>query len=552
MSTISNRNRGLQPKIPVRIAVIVALAVCVAIAYIPVIGAGWVYDDVNLVKPSPALKDFAGLIRSISTDLYSQAAPRLEVSAYWRPLAMTSYWLDTRFGDPPGALHVGNIIIHALAAALLALVVMRRHGGIAGIIAAGIASAWWALHPVNVEPVAWISTRYDLLCGVGLLCLLAIPWRPGPLRAAIFGLVFLAGLFSKEGFGVMAAVVIAMDFADQRPVRAAAPRWAAVVLALVLWIILRAIVGVRSFDFPPFEAILRILLIYPEAIAIYTWRALVPTALTISHPYAPGGVLGVLAGAAIFIALAAVVLLPPRKSSKAKKAEIINRRRLSVPVAIFLVGLVPMAGAMALFHEAPERYFYLPSIGLALLAGELVFMALSARRRLVRILVPAVFGVVIVIGLVRVEQRLPDWRSDDTLWSAALRVNPLDPLANHYRAIAAGRLNRWSVALRAIEIAAKGDPNSSRFATTYAWVLIRTDDFAGAVREAERATNLAPYQPDGWYYLAFARHRIGDHKGELFALVKLLEVAPNYPGAREMYEVAACEVSGRTDCLEGR
>src|SRR5689334_16083454 len=119
-----------------RVTAVIVLAICVATAFIPLLDAGWVYDDVNLVRPSPALRSLTGLGLAISTDLYSQAGNRLEVSPYWRPLAMASYWLDTRFGDAPGALHAGNILLQAIAAALLALVVMRRHGGTVGIITA--------------------------------------------------------------------------------------------------------------------------------------------------------------------------------------------------------------------------------------------------------------------------------------------------------------------------------------------------------------------------------------------------------------------------------
>jgi tetratricopeptide (TPR) repeat protein len=523
-----------QPYFRLRIAVIVVLAICVAAAYAPTLGAGWVYDDVNLVEPSPALKDLAGLGSAISTDLYRQAAPRLEASPYWRPLAMASFWLDTRFGPAPLALHFGNILLHALATALLALVVMRRHGGAAGIIAAVLAAAWWALHPENVEAVAWISCRYDLLCGVALLCLLAVPWQPGPLRAALYGLIFLAGLLSKEGFGAMAAVVVAMDFADQRPVRAAVPRWVAVVIAVAIWWVLRAAIRIPSPIPPTFDMLLTMLYAYPEALAIYFWRALVPPPLTISHPYTPGSVFEIAAGVAIFVALVAAAL---------------RWRRLAVPVTIFLAGFILTVGAITMFHDVSERYFYLPSIGLALLIGELVALAVSARYQLVRVIVPAVVVVVTLLGFVRLEQRLPDWQSDGTLWTAAVQVDPLDPQANFNQAIAAGKRGDWNTALQAIKTAAHGDPSSARIASAYAWALIQTSDFAGAAREAERATVLAPYQPDGWYYLAFARHKIGDHRGELAAIDKLLQVAPDYPRARDMREVAACEVSGQTNCL---
>jgi tetratricopeptide (TPR) repeat protein len=553
MPTRFNLHLWLQPGLRLRVAVVIILAICVAAAFMPVLKAGWVYDDVNLVRPSPALQNLAGLGRAVSTDLYSQAGSRLEVSPYWRPLAMASYWLDTRFGDAPAALHAGNILLHALAAALLALVVMRRHDGMAGIITAAFVAAWWALHPQNVEVVSWISCRYDLLTAIALLGLLVMPWRPGPLHAALFGLVFLAGLFSKEGFAAMAAVVVAMDVAARRPLRDAAPRWIAVACAGVIWMGLRALIGLKGFDPPSFESALVIGLNYLEAIALYFWRAFTFPPLTISHPFISNGVFGVLAGVVIFTALAAAAILwrpPVPKIAARKKTK--APRPLAVPVAIFLAGLVPMAGAVTMFSEVPERYFYLPSIGLALLLGELLAYALSQRHQMVSIGVPSMVGVLIIVGLILVEQRLPDWQSDDALWSAALRVDPQDPQANYNLALAAGRRGDWEYARRAIEIAARGNPDSARIATSHAWALLQTKDIPGAVREARRATILAPYQPDGWYYLAFALHHADDHAGELAAIDELLKIAPNFPRARQTRQIAACETEGRKDCLGGR
>src|ERR1041384_4874106 len=207
---------------------VAALALCSVAAYLPAISSGWVWDDVNLVQPSPALRDLDGLRQAVATDLYRQAAPRLEASPYWRPLALASYWLDTRLGAAPRALHIGNIVLHGLATALLALVLLHRRRQGEGVAGPVLAAAWWAFHPDNVETVAWISCRYELLSGVAVLGLLALPWRPGLRRAALHGVLFLAGLLSKDGFGAMLVVVAAIDWADHRAPAAAGPRWAAV------------------------------------------------------------------------------------------------------------------------------------------------------------------------------------------------------------------------------------------------------------------------------------------------------------------------------------
>jgi Tetratricopeptide repeat len=524
--------------------VIIVMALCIAVTFIQLRGAGWVYDDVNLVQPSPALNDLAGLQKSISTDLYRQAAPRLEASPYWRPLAMVSFWFDTRFGNPPGVLHISNILLHFIAAALLFLVVLRRHDGGIGIIAAMVASIWWAFHPQNSEVVAWISCRYDLLYGVVLLILLAIPRRSGIPGTILFGTVFLAGLLAKEGFFMMIAVVVIMDITDRKPIKQSLSRWAAVVCAVIIWMILRKAAGVKSFDPPTLEAALTIMRVYPETLAIYFWRSFSLVPLSISHPYSSIGVPGILGGIAIFSALIIAS---------------IRWRKLAVPSCIFLAGLFPITGAIIMFQEVSERYFYVPSIGLALLLAHGVALvltswkqsgslAVSQKKTSTRFIYPlllTIIGVFLIRGIILFELRLPDWRTNDTLWSAATRVNQSDSQANLNRAIEAGKAGNWDEALRAIDVASRGDPKSGRIACTYAWALIRTGDYPGAIKKAEQATILAPYQPDCWYYLAFARHKNGDHADALKAINKLLEVAPDYPGARQMYEVEAKILSGQ-------
>lgn len=517
-----------------RTVLVGALALAVVAAYVPTLGAGWVFDDVNLVAPSPALQDLGGLRRAITTDLYRQAAPRLEESPYWRPLALASFWLDAQLGEPPRSLHLGNVLLHALAAALLALVLTRRHGGTGGgLLAGALAAAWWALHPQNAEPVAWISCRYDLLCGVALLGLLAAPPSPGWRRAALQGLLFLAGLLSKDGFGAMVLVVVAADWAERRSLADAAPRWLMVLAATALWWGARAILGIRSMELPGGGELVGIARCYLDAVRTYALRAVVPAALTIDHPYGGAAPLALFQGGVILAALAAAAAW---------------RRRLVLPVAVFAAGLLPAAAAMSRFGEVPERYFYLPSIGIALLVGELLARSLAARPWALRLLAPAAVAAATLLGLVHVEARLPEWRTDQTLFAAALRVDPTDPRANMQAGFDAGKRGDWAEARRALELAQRGDPRSGRIASALADVLLRSGDDAAALGQAERATAFAPHEPQGWFFRAMACHRIGDHAGELAAIDELLKLSPDYPGARRGRALAACEVSGRDDC----
>jgi tetratricopeptide (TPR) repeat protein len=157
---------------------------------------------------------------------------------------------------------------------------------------------------------------------------------------------------------------------------------------------------------------------------------------------------------------------------------------------------------------------------------------------------------VTLVGLVRVEARLPDWRSDGAIFAAALQVDPEDADANLSVGIAAGQRGDWAEARRALAIAQRAEPRSGRIATALALALLRSGDVVGALGQAERATTSPPYPPDAWFYLAQAHHQIGDHRGELAALERLLALSPDYPRVRGSRVYAACEVSGGSRCVE--
>jgi tetratricopeptide (TPR) repeat protein len=334
----------------------------------------------------------------------------------------------------------------------------------------------------------------------------------------------------------MAAAVVAADWAERRPLGAAAPRWAAIALAFLAYWGARAALGIHHFDLPPLALVPGLLARYFDAVRIYAVRAWLPLPLTVGHPYAPN-VLGVAIGAVVFSGLIALAAW---------------RRRLAVPVTIFLVGLVPIGLAIARLGDSSERYFYLPAIGLALLLGEILAACAAAPWRALRVASPTAVCLVTLLGLFRLEARVPDWRADDTLFAAALRVNPEDAQANQYVGIAAIRRRDWDEACRALGVARKADPGSGRIAGAYAWALLQSGDAAAATRAAEDGVALEPFQVDTWWTLTLARHRAGDHRGELAAVEKLLELSPRHPGGREARARAECEVSGRTDCEDPR
>ena len=141
---------------PLLLAVIIVLLTL--LVYLPAIRAGYVWDDDLHLLESVALKDH-GLYRTWFTN---------ESFEYY-PVTWTSYWLEHQlWGQDPMGYHVVNVLIHAVSALLIWRILI--HLGIPG---AWLAALIFALHPVNVESVAWIAQRKNTL---SMLFFLSAVW----------------------------------------------------------------------------------------------------------------------------------------------------------------------------------------------------------------------------------------------------------------------------------------------------------------------------------------------------------------------------------------
>jgi len=130
-----------------------AVFIAVAVAYTPAMQGGFVWDDDSYVSENTTLRTFDGL-RRIWFEL--GAVPQ------YYPLVHTTYWVEYHLWQlNPFGYHVVNVFLHGLGAVLLWAVLRRL-----SIPGAYLAAAIFALHPVHVESVAWITERKNVLSGV--------------------------------------------------------------------------------------------------------------------------------------------------------------------------------------------------------------------------------------------------------------------------------------------------------------------------------------------------------------------------------------------------
>jgi len=131
----------------------VLIVLVVLLAYLPVLRCGFIWDDDAYVTENPTLHDLGGLQR-----IWFEVGA---VPQYY-PLVHTTFWLEYHlWGLHPLGYHLVNVLLHATAAILLWQVLLRLR-----IRGAWLAAVIFALHPVCVESVAWITERKNVLSAV--------------------------------------------------------------------------------------------------------------------------------------------------------------------------------------------------------------------------------------------------------------------------------------------------------------------------------------------------------------------------------------------------
>ena len=163
-----------------RLAGIAAILLITAVAYLPIFRGGFIWDDETYVTGNRLLRSLAGL-RAI----WLEPGP-----PQYYPLTQTTFWLEYHlWGLRPLGYHLANVFLHALNAALVWLVLGRL-----AVPGAWMAAAVFALHPVHVESVAWVTELKNVQAGVfSLLALLAyLRFALGRRSAGLYALAVVA------------------------------------------------------------------------------------------------------------------------------------------------------------------------------------------------------------------------------------------------------------------------------------------------------------------------------------------------------------------------
>ena len=405
------------------IALGLLLVVATASLYFPVRSYEFVYDDYLYVTGNGHINhglDWKALKWALTANYADN----------WHPLTWLSHGLDCQlFFLDSGWHHATNVLLHAMNAVLLFWVLLRATGftGRSFMVA-----ALFALHPINVESVAWISERKNLLSMLlFLFALAAYRWyarEPRVGRYATVALLFGLGLTAKPQIITLPFVLLLWDYWPLRRMFAAANSATSDT----------QVIPIRSFSWLVLEKLPLLVLVgasavitlhaqrlaatpYPlsvrlaNALVSYVWyvrKAFWPSHLALLYPHPPGLPPIWQMAAAGFFLLAVTALVIERR----------QQRYLLVGWLWFLGTLVPMIGLVQVGRQAmADRYAYLPLVGLFIMVcwGAAEWSAQMHLR-------PAwlgAAGLVVVFALaVDAQRQIGYWRSSYTLWSRSLQV----------------------------------------------------------------------------------------------------------------------------------
>ena len=396
------------------VAVIVVLCV---LTFVGSLDGGFVSDDVVLVRDNPRLSSLS--LAKVGEIFRTFDGPN------YTPVSVLSLAVDRYVWGPGGAgYHVTNVLLHT-AWALLVYAILRRLGLAA--LAALLGAALWAVHPLQVESVAWMSERRNVLSGMfffaAFLVYLDFSERPRARSYAAFVALHLLALLSKMNTMVLPAVCLAYEITFRHRLRRQD------VLAALPPLALGVLVAWYNLTGNPIHGDVwyggsRIVTWLSVAVVVFRYlgNVLLPFGLRPGYDVTlHGSALDppVLASLLGLIALAGGTTLL-----------VVRRRREAFGMLWFGITLAPMLNLLVPFRSLMnDRYMYLPLVGLvASLACALDGLRSAGARRMAGAAAALAVAACAVLSVRQVEI----WSTPLTLWQS-LADRPLPGADPVYR-----------------------------------------------------------------------------------------------------------------------
>jgi protein O-mannosyl-transferase len=489
------------------------------------------------------------------------------VAGNWHPVTVLSHMLDCQLlGLNPGAHHLTNVLLHALNAGLVFWFLQRMTGAVWRSL---LVAALFAVHPLRVESVAWVSERKDVLSGFfGLLALLAYACYAqrrmqnaecrmqdsatpntqhvtrNTFHARNFYLLslcfFALGLMSKPMLVTWPFVMLLLDYwpLERMPKAAASdthhgPRTTppvSLLLEKLPFFALAAAVSVVTFlvqqragavmvaeSLPLSARVGNALISYGRYLGKLFW----PTDLAVYYPRPGQWPMGkVLLATGLILGLSVLVWVRRR------------RHPYSLTGWLWFLGtLVPVIGLVQAGGQAmADRYTYLPSLGVLILA---VWGACEMTRswRYQALAWSVAGGAAIVLCLALTHQQLGHWKDSEALFRHALEVTENNGLAHSNLGAALAKKGQIDEAIGQLQEALRLQPHFAPACNNLANALLLKGQIDEAIGQYQEALRLKPDHAEAHYGLGTALLLKGETAEAMRQFQEVLRLKPDHAEA---------------------
>lgn len=421
------------------------LVLLASLPYFGILFNGFVYDDDTQVLRNPYVLNFSHLKQIFTTTVWSFQGGAQGVTNYYRPVMTFTYAAcHALFGFSAAGFHLASLGINAAAVCMVFVVASRMfHNRIAAFLAAAL----FALHPIHTEAVDWIAAVTDLEASLFFLlafwCFLNLETAKGKRwvawQAAMLVSCALA-LLSKESAAVLPAVAVLYEHACREDRRATSfslkiSRYGGLWLALAAYILARIhFLGAFTPLAPSRNAAFNEIALSALALAgHYVEKMFWPVRLCAAYVFPPNLAAllpRILVGFAIITACVLLMVYLWKRE-----------RRVFFCCAWFFIALAPVLNIRWMPEFAfAERYLYLPSVGFCWAMGWVglkIWMWCAARGLQWKLTASALACALAVLMIVRIAFRSRDWKNDLTFYQSTLAASPRalmirNDLGNYY------------------------------------------------------------------------------------------------------------------------
>ncbi|CAD77584.1 MAG TPA: tetratricopeptide repeat protein [Rhodopirellula baltica] len=514
-----------------------ALFALTMIAYLPAIQGGFIWDDDDYVTENPTLHTINGLI-AIWTD--PSATPQ------YYPIVHSSFWIENHlWGLNPMGYHLVNVIVHCISALLLWRVLSRF-----SVPGAYVAALLFAVHPMHVESVAWITERKNVLSGLftllTILCWLRywdftqpeIADESAPRNRRWYALAllcFIAALLSKTVASTLPAALIVMIWWKRgtvrlRDVAVLAPFFVIGIGMGLLTVWLEKFqVGASGIDWElsPWQRVL----IAGRALWFYAGKLVWPTELIFTYPRWEIDVTSWSQNAFPIAAVAVMVTL------------FLMRHRLGRgPIAAVCLYAGTLFPALGFFDVYPMRFSfvadhfaYMASVPLIALIVGVVATWLQSKeqddeeeyglgRHLPKLMAG---GAALLLATVAFSQATI-YSGLEVLWRDTLEKNPNSFMAHNNLGALLNRRGDYLEAETHLRRSLEIKPNFADSVINLAQARQNLGDLEEALSLYTRATELNPGLAEAYNGLGATQGMMGDFEASEATLKQAIEIDPNY------------------------